>query len=67
MRWLDSIADSVDMNLTNSRRWWKAEESGVLQSMGLQSQTRPSNLTTLGLVVGFVGVITCVKLLVSIC
>ena len=36
MRWLDSIADSVDMNLTNSRRWWKAEESGVLQSMGLQ-------------------------------
>ena len=32
MRWLDSIMDSVDMNLGKLGRWWKL--TGVLQSMG---------------------------------
>ena len=36
MRWLDGITDSVDVNLNNSRRQWRTEEPGVLQSTGLQ-------------------------------
>ena len=36
MRWLDSITDSMDLNLKSSGRQWMAEETGVLQSMGLQ-------------------------------
>jgi len=36
MRWLDSITDSVDMNLNNSRRYEKTEETGRPQSMELQ-------------------------------
>ena len=35
-RWLDSITDSMDINLRNSRRQWKTGEPGVLQSMGSQ-------------------------------
>ena len=35
MRWLDSITDSVDMNLRNSKRRRRTEELGVLQFMGL--------------------------------
>ena len=35
MRWLDSIASSKDVNLS-SGRWWRTEEPGVLQPMGLQ-------------------------------
>ena len=66
MRWLDSIIDIMDMSLSklrekDRRAWYDAVHDVA------KSQTRPSNLTTLGLVVGFVGVITCVKLLVSIC
>ena len=33
-RWLDSITDSMDMNLSNLGKQWKTEESGVLRSMG---------------------------------
>ena len=41
MRWLDSITDSMDMNL---RKLWRiAEEPGMLQSMGSQRVGR--NLT----------------------
>ena len=39
IRWVDSITDSVDMDLSNSRRQWRTEEPGMLQSMGSQSQT----------------------------
>ena len=34
MRWLDSITDAVDMNL--SKFWEIVENGGVLQSMELQ-------------------------------
>ena len=37
MRWLDSIADSMDLNLSKIRETGK---SGLLRSMGLQSQIR---------------------------
>ena len=33
IRWLDSITDSIDMNLNKLGRYWKTEEHGVLQSM----------------------------------
>ena len=36
MRWLDSITDSMDMNLSKLREIVRTEEPGVLQSMGLQ-------------------------------
>ena len=36
MRWLDSIIDSVDMNLSKLQEMWRIEEAGVLQSMGWQ-------------------------------
>ena len=36
MRWLDSITDAMNMNLANSRRWWRTGKPGVLQSMGSQ-------------------------------
>ena len=36
MRWLNSITSSRDMNLSKLRRLWRTEESGVLQSLGLQ-------------------------------
>ena len=35
-RWLDSITDSMDMNLNKLREIVEEEEPGVLQSMGLQ-------------------------------
>ena len=43
IRWLDSITNSMDNNLSNSGRWWRTEEPGMLQSM--QSQ-RLSDWTT---------------------
>ena len=36
MRWLDLITNSMDMDLSKLRRWWKTEVSGGLQSMGLE-------------------------------
>ena len=36
MRCLDGITDSMDMSLSNSRRWWRTGKPGVLQSMGWQ-------------------------------
>ena len=35
MSWLDSITDSMDMNLSKQRQW-RTEEPGMLQSMRLQ-------------------------------
>ena len=36
MRWLDSITDSMDMNLSKVQEVVKDRKPGVLQSMGLQ-------------------------------
>ena len=41
MRWLDSITDSVDMNLGKFRETVKEGKPGMLQSMGSQ-RVRPS-------------------------
>ena len=43
MRWSDSITDSMDMSLANSRRQWSTEEPGVLQSMASQGRTQLSD------------------------
>ena len=39
MRWFDGIIDLMDMSLSKLRRWWTTGKPGILQSMGLQSQT----------------------------
>ena len=36
MRWLDSISDSLDMNLSKLQEMWRIEDAGMLQSMGWQ-------------------------------
>ena len=36
MRWIDSIADSMDMNLIKLQERGRTEKPGVLQSMGSQ-------------------------------
>ena len=39
MRWLDSITDSMDMNLSKLQKIVKNGKPGVLQSMGFQRIT----------------------------
>ena len=46
MRWLDSITDSMDMNLGELQGMVKDRETGMLQSMGSQSVGHDS-VTTL--------------------
>ena len=36
MRWFDDITNSMYMSLSKLRRWWRTENPGVLQSVGLQ-------------------------------
>ena len=36
MVWLDGITDSVDMNLSNTGRWWRTEKPDMLQSLWSQ-------------------------------
>ena len=55
MRWLDSITDSVDMNLSKLQRQWRTGNSGVLQSTVSQSWTWLSDLTTTGVHLPFHG------------
>ena len=43
MRWLDSITDSKEMNLSKLQETVKDKKAGVLQSMGSQSQIQLSN------------------------
>ena len=44
IRWLDTITDLMNMNLSKLWRSWRTEKPGVLQSMG--SQRVRHNLTT---------------------
>ena len=46
VRWMDSTPNSMDMNF--SKLWEIVKDPGMLQSMGLQSQTQLSAWTTTG-------------------
>ena len=48
MRWLDGFADSMDMSLSNSGRWWRTGRPGVLHAVhGVSnSQTWLNDWTT---------------------
>ena len=43
IRWLDNITDSMDMNLSKLADCGRQRSLGVLQYVGLQSQTQLSN------------------------
>ena len=43
MRWLSSITDSMEMSLSKLQEIVRIAKPDVLQSMGLQSQTRLSD------------------------
>ena len=45
MIWLDGITDSITWVGASSGSWWWTGKPGVLQSMGLQSQTKLSDWT----------------------
>ena len=45
-RWSDGITDSMDTCLSKLQEMWRTVKPGVLQSMGSQSRTRPSDWTT---------------------
>ena len=36
MRWLNGLTNSINLNLSISRRWWRTGKPGVPKSMGLQ-------------------------------
>ena len=45
MRWMDGTPTPWTWVLTNSKRWWRIEESGVQQSMGLQAVSMTEQLS----------------------
>ena len=45
MKWLDGIIDSMTWVWESFGNWWRTGKPGVMQSMGLQSQTQLSNWT----------------------
>ena len=46
MKWLDSITDSMDMNLSKLKREWRTETWGAVVHGVAKSQTRLNNGTT---------------------